>query len=392
MFLKITPLDTLFFRSGRPFTMGENSWADAVFPPFPGTLYSAIRSFLIFRYGKLEDFYNGLLKEDVKRVVGTPCQKGSLKLKGIFLYSNNNENPLFLAPKDVVEDSEKGKLYCLDYLKKPPLMVSDYKLSDILVWKKNEKAETTDYWLTVEGFKKYLKGEKDIFEIRGKRNLKRMYREKSELFVLEPKVGIKRDPYTLTSEEGYLYRISLVRLKKDVALIAEVEGVEDFPEEGVFQLGGEGKAVKFEKLKNGDDGGVAELEDLRRMEFDLRNGYFKLYLATPAIFEKGWLPRWIDENDDYEGKYEYNGLEIKLKLMACAIGRALPVGGWDIYRGQPKPMRKAVPAGSVYYFKVLEDDLKEAAYKIKELFHFKNISDVNSEEGFGLSIVGGVKV
>jgi len=385
VFLKVTPLDTLFFRSGRPFTKGEDSWADAVFPPHPGTLYSAIRSFLIFRYGGLEDFRNKSLREDVKRVVGTPYEKGSLKLKGLFLYSN--ETPLFIAPKDVVEDSKERKLYCLDYLKRPSLMISDYKLSDVLVWRKSEKVETPDYWLTAEGFKKYLKGEKGILGIGVKGDSRGMYREKNELFVFEPKVGIERNPYTATSKEGYLYRIPLVRLKKDVALIAEVEGVEDFPEEGVLQLGGEGKAVKFEKIRDGD-GGVIEFEDLRRMELDLGNGYFKLYLATPAIFEKGWLPRWIDESGDYEGKYEYNGIEVKLKLMACAIGRALPIGGLDIYKKRPKPMRKAVPAGSVYYFKVLEDDLKEAASKIKELFHFKNISDINPDEGFGLSIVG----
>jgi CRISPR-associated protein Cmr3 len=51
-------------------------------------------------------------------------------------------------------------------------------------------------------------------------------------------------------------------------------------------------------------------------------------------------------------------------------------------------MYKAVPAGSVYYFKVLNG---VNSNKIKEVFHLKNISDVNPEEGFGLNFIGKVK-
>jgi len=54
---------------------------------------------------------------------------------------------------------------------------------------------------------------------------------------------------------------------------------------------------------------------------------------------------------------------------------------------KPKPMFKAVPAGSIYYFKILDNTTPE---KIKETFHLKNISDINSEEGYGLSLIGEV--
>jgi len=54
---------------------------------------------------------------------------------------------------------------------------------------------------------------------------------------------------------------------------------------------------------------------------------------------------------------------------------------------KPKPMYRVVPEGSVYYFKVLNGADEE---KIKEVFHFKNISDILPEEGFGLTLVGGV--
>ena len=44
MIIQIDPLDTLFFRNGKPFTMGEETWADAVFPPYPSVVYGALRS------------------------------------------------------------------------------------------------------------------------------------------------------------------------------------------------------------------------------------------------------------------------------------------------------------------------------------------------------------
>jgi CRISPR-associated protein Cmr3 len=49
-------------------------------------------------------------------------------------------------------------------------------------------------------------------------------------------------------------------------------------------------------------------------------------------------------------------------------------------------MRKAVPAGSVYYFEVRNGDTDSLIGK----FHCQNISDELKEEGFGLSFVGGV--
>jgi CRISPR-associated protein Cmr3 len=118
------------------------------------------------------------------------------------------------------------------------------------------------------------------------------------------------------------------------------------------------------------------------MEFELKNGYFKIYFATPSIFEKGWLPEWIDENS-YCGNY--NGID--LKLVACAVGKPEQIGGWNIAKGKPKPSYKLVPAGSVYYFKI---NGKSSPSEIKKSFHMQNISDKNSKDGFGLCLLGEV--
>ena len=45
------------------------------------------------------------------------------------------------------------------------------------------------------------------------------------------------------------------------------------------------------------------------------------------------------------------------------MGKYTSIGGFDVERGRPKPMKRAVPAGSVYYFELLEGDLE----KVKDL-------------------------
>jgi len=359
--IKINPFDTLFFRTPRPFSMGMDSWAEFVFPPYPSTIYGAIRSFLIFRKGKLSDFLDGKIKDDA---IGIKDKKGTLRLKGPFIFKSNK--PIFRAPLDLVktEENKKAILQLLEIIKKPTFMISNYELPYILVWKRKEKAESADGWINYDELLNYIKGDKEKYSILG-----------SDIFFEEPKIGIKRDRKTLTSEEGMLYRVKMIRLNKDVSIGVEISGVDSFPEKGVIQLGGEGKSAFFERIED-------PLKDLKDIEFK-SNGIFKLYLATPAIFEKGWIPKWIDEKS-LEGEKE----GIKLRLIACAIGRYVPIGGWDLANKRAKPLRKAIPAGSVYYFQIRDSSSSE---KIKEAFHLRSISDYNSEEGFGLSILGKVR-
>ena len=101
MVIKIRPLDTLFFRTGKPFTMGEDTWAESLFPPYPSTLYGAIRSFLIFQREGLKAFINGKYKDDI----GTPDKKGFLKIKGPLL--SKNSELFFPAPLDLAKLEEK---------------------------------------------------------------------------------------------------------------------------------------------------------------------------------------------------------------------------------------------------------------------------------------------
>ena len=372
MWYKIKPLDTLFFRDGRPFTMGSESWAKPIFPPYPSTLYGIVRSWLIFEKGNLEDFK----KEKLKEIVGTPNEKNEkLIIKGPFIA--NNDLLYFPLPKDLLEAKKDETLKSISLKQKSKIFISDYNLKKILLNNTQDELEESSGYFTINDLKDYLQDNHDNhYNQDNHYNLNSI--KTNEILNTELKIGIKRDKTKFTSEEGYLYKIPMIRLKENVSLTFNIEGINNLPEKGFLPVGGEGKPVIIEKIENN------LLEDLQNINFNFENKIFKIYLATPSIFENGWYPGWINK-ENFEGKYN----NVKLKLIACSIGKYENIGGWDICNKKPKPMYKAVPAGSVYYFKIL-DNTKPG--KIKELFHFKNISDINPEEGFGLSLIGEVKI
>ena len=104
-----------------------------------------------------------------------------------------------------------------------------------------------------------------------------------------------------------------------------------------------------------------------------KHGFVKIYLATPAIFKNGSLPEFISKGS-YEG--------IEFELLNMAIGKPIFIGGFDMKKRQPKPMKKAVPAGSVYYLR--SNKAQELASKL----HSKSISEINPEQGFGICYCG----
>lgn len=362
MWIKIVPNDTLFFRSGRPFSLGSETWADGIFPPYPSTIYGALRTFFLFHRGTLK-FFNEVGYDDI----GSPCRKGKMKIVGPVLIDNDGY-PLFRCPFDLVKvkGSRESKIILLKRIKKPKIYFSDDNIEEILLHKGMDTVKESKEYLDDITLIEYLKGIKKEFQ----------FRSEERLYTLENKIGIARDRATLASKDGHLYRIPMIRLKECSGFIVKIDGVSEIPERGVFQLGAEGKTVKYETISENP------LKELENINFELQDGIFKLYFATPAIFKKGWIPEWIDENS-LKGEKE----GIKIQLIACAIGKYVRIGGWDMAKRRPKRMYKAIPAGSVYYFRVLCNAKLE---KIKEVFHMKNISDIMVDEGYGLSFVGGV--
>ncbi len=353
MMIQIDPLDTLFFRDGKPFNMGDETWAYTGFPPYPSVIYGALRSAY---------FSNHIDELGKAKEADDPTK--ALKIRGIYLLAGQ-EIYLHLPADCVKEKDNIGNLTQVAVLLMTKNKNTNNSLTDcILSHKNNIKVENVqDGFVRKSMFKKYL-----MLENPDRFSIKRL----NDFVMPEPKVGIALSTVTHTTEEGKLYRVDMLRLK-EIKLIVDFEGFE-LPKRGMMKLGGEGKASSYKPYT---DNIKIDLPQFNKDEKE-----FKLVLTTPAIFKNGWLPERINEKSLIG---EFNGL--KLKLLTAAIGKPVNIGGFDIKDGMPKPMFKAVPAGSVYYFRIIKGDTK----KVIEAFNNKSISDIYPEQGFGIAFVGKIQ-
>ena len=115
--------------------------------------------------------------------------------------------------------------------------------------------------------------------------------------------------------------------------------------------------------------------------------YIRMVLATPAVFENGWLPGWIDK-DSLEGELKINEkVSLNLKLVSAVTGRWQPLSGWNYEDDKPKALRRAVPAGSAYFFRT------ENAINNLEDIWLRSVCDDTQDQrdGLGLALWGNWK-
>lgn len=359
--IQIEALDTLFFKDGKPFSMGEETWADGLFPPSPSTVYGALRT--AFFSENIDAFSTANTEND-------PTKK--LVINKIYFKKVEN-NFWFPIPLDLVKykDDISNNCFCeqtnfkIDFDK----IISNYPLENLSISSdivENITGFINDYELNC-----YIKNKKNNYT----------YEEIDSFIITEPKIGIKRNKETLTTEEGNLYRIGQIRLQKNINDIALKIIVE-------FSFGDYKISSKY--LKLGAESKISTISECEAFNFaepEKFDKYFKLLFLTPAIFKNGWIPNELKQNNELELK------GIKLKLLKAFVGKPILIGGYDLKsskgkNGYPKPMYKAIPWGSIYYFEILDDSKYE---DIIEKFHLKNISDFYSEQGFGNTIVCNLK-
>ncbi|WP_434565323.1 type III-B CRISPR module-associated protein Cmr3 [Thermoanaerobacterium thermosaccharolyticum] len=352
MLIEIKAFDTLFFRNGRPFTMKNETWANSIFPPYPSTIYGALRSAYFSNH--IDEFDKANTCEDPTK---------DLIINDIF-YRVNNEN-YYQLPLDLViakdEDKDANNEYKISLLeyKSSEGFESSANPNINLLYSKEEVESLNNGLIADIYLSEYLDGNANKLKARSM----------EECIKIESKVSIGIDDITHASGDRLLYIEDMIR-PHGITICVDFSGI-DLPESGFMKLGGEGKVSYYFTRKN-----VKSYID--KMNFS--GNKFKLYLSTPAVFKNGWLPGWVDKNT-----LEGDIFGLRLKLKAAVIGRYIPVGGFDVKKREPKIMYKAVPAGSVYYFEVLNDN----ACKIFKLLDGKSISEFDTaKEGFGICKIG----
>lgn len=359
---QIDAIDTLFFRDGKPFSMGEESWANGVFPPYPSTVYGMLRSL---------HFATHLNELAAANTEIDPTL--SLSIQGYLLGLCSGEEEFtaaFPAPNDLYirgrAKESKARLFRCAVSPSEDKIISDYDYKYLLETEGSGKIQTLGgkALLTRHEFDLYLQGQSDTYCIRWL----------SDYLSEEPKVGIGRDYHTHRAAEGKLYRVAMKRLSGQsgsLRLLLHFNGLR-LRDSGLSRFGAEGKAIEY------------QVSDFPKIPTPVgeEEEFFKIYFATPALFAEGMYPKsWFQEY----------GLE----LLTGALGKAINIGGFDLKEGKPKPMQKAIPAGSVLYVKVKD---KEKAKNVIAQLHQGSIYNLApaqdsykekyQRQGFGLTYIG----
>lgn len=189
----------------------------------------------------------------------------------------------------------------------------------------------------------------------------------------ELRTHVKINPQTQTAEEGYLFQTSglefACKLENSVRRLALSLWVEGAPS-GVFPLGGERRlAIWEERNLPLPQPPVGLLEHLKQ------HRAARVIFLTPAAFEAGYLPRG----------QSLAGAAVK----AVALGRATVASGWDLERHGPKPSRRLVPMGSVYFVRFPDWSESQIETWLQEVW-MRNLSDTEQDrlDGYGLAMVG----
>lgn len=324
MQVRITPADVWLFRDGKPFTAGEDHIAQSTFPPSPFTLQGAIRTKVLADKGinPSEFARQGSPDPDV----GYGDNFGKLRLCGPLLMrcEDGKWERLIPMPADVVK---VGDRYELLRPKSNLPFTANLPNGLQLFWAQtDERVTEVKDWLPESEWMRYLQGQPP------KRVIKT-----GELFVFEPRFGIAIDASKGTSQEAMLYQARFVRLKNQTALWAQVDGVA-LNERGFLRFGGEGRAAIYEPLQT-------LLPPLLHFNAARSATRFKIVPVTPAWFSGGWQPQGGDWSVVFGAP---------VRLIGAAIPRPLHLGGFDVAKGVPKPMRAFVPPGAVYFFEAGE--------------------------------------
>jgi CRISPR-associated protein Cmr3 len=370
MQIDIRAFDTLFFRDGKPFSQGEEVWANGLFPPPPSVLYGALRTAYFSR--NLGELPNA--GEDGK----DPTEV--LSIQSMFLQLDGTA--YVPCPYDVVAKKGTEKL---EGKKKEVELLQLHDFSNVASSLPTQYALVPPTgvapslslggrnYIPVQAFEAYLaQGTKP-----------QGIRETKDFVAKEPKIGLTRSAQTGSAEEGKLYRVELFRPKPGVGILLDwqvpAEAAFSLPDKGFFNVGGEAKSVWYQYAQT-EVTIAAPTWAVDETESD--ELIFKLVFCTPTFFEQGWLPKGFDP---ITRRGNWRGL--KVEIVAAALDRPIHLGGFDMKKNKPKPMRRAVSAGSVYYLKVSSKDINAA---IKAL-HGQRLSEFGMDcQGFGLGYLGKV--
>jgi len=399
--LQLTAHDPIIARDGRPFGIGQGNRMRSLDWPLPSVVAGSFRAALVKANPGLDFTKN------------TPLEVLRVEVAGLFPTVGRE---LYLpAPNDCVWDGDAGKIYAakpfpidqggcdfpVDGLR--PVMYSNDP--DKLPF----KPKPTPRWWPVGELTNWLLGKPVTFEAKF---LDAAMTETRDHVCLDPNTGAVAEGQIFTTaglnmtylpkysehidsgNRSFRERFAEITLSARVTISEKVfEYVENL--KTWHPLGGERRLVHW---RQSDDVDLWRCQEVVKSALET-SANIRMVLATPAIFDHGWRPDWLDAST-LEGKPFGDGP--KLKLVGASIARWKAVSGWAMQghaengdgrrvvvpsRGPgPKAIRRMVPAGSVYFFEKVEGDGRVLATN----GWLKSVSDAphDRRDGFGLAVWG----
>ncbi len=375
----IEPVDVLFLRGNKLFG-DPGSYGEALIPPWPSAAAGAIRSAILARDGvDLNAFANG---EIAHPSLGKPEAPGPFCVTAFRLARrvDGRWEMLFPQPSDLVVSKNDAGDVLIHRLQPQAIghgIQSSMPTEKLPVLTQDGRSKPdSGWWLTEEGWKRYLAGETPTVEQMVKTDA---------LWTMDERIGVGIEAVRGRADDGKLFTVQAVAFQKNVAFLAATDG-DELENETLLRFGGDGRAALCRKVDYTPP----------RVDLDaiVQAGRVRIVLTAPGIFGCAPLPRagegekarddlpgrdlekaplpegeglgrgpaaWLPFACDAEGRFEFAG--VRGRVVAAAVGRAETISGWDLARWRPKDARRVAPIGSVYWI----EDLQASADRLHKL-------------------------
>ncbi len=366
--VEVQALTPLLFRDGRPFSLsaGSETQARSLPLPLPNTLAGLVRTQVGLAQGGAAFDHNDN-HSALQNLHGIPVY-------GPILVQGNTF--LFPAPKDAVVYQNGGG--SLEVMRLKPYRPTaggcnlPPGLCPLRVTEDVKPESGYNFW-SQEEMTDWLLGRDQVLKKRGG-------------LPEERRIHVGIDPRAGRAQEGQIFSVgyrSLEQGGQEYRLRARVSL--DTSPEPIGYLGGERRPVRlrvYEVLSQyWFDCPQAIKEAFEK--FDPEKQLIRMVLATPGLFEHGWRPGWLERSGEL---HLPRGLgNVKLSLVAAAVGRREPVSGWQLRTGRPRPVRWMAPAGSVYFFRLEEG---QASTVLESWLRPVSDNEQDRKDGFGLALWG----
>jgi CRISPR-associated protein Cmr3 len=370
--LRLTALDTLFFRESRPFENIGGIELSGTFPPPARTVLGAIRSVIGESMGidwsKFTEKSEDETAKKLRAIIGFGDDYASLKLEGLWLFykgkppkregdESDIAERLYPVPALLLRKQEDNQdCFARLSLGEPTCTHLGRVRLPMLSKDKQGYKNLEQHWITHAGLKALLQGDVPVANT---------LFNKADLFTRESRLGININQTTRsTGQDNGLFQAEHVRPKPQLAIDVELSGLKNtmsaFKNGTVLRLGAEGR---LSGLSIVDD----EVSTLAALKVTIANRKkpqgLILILLTPAYFANEtfpWLPDGFKLPDGFDAKKDTQRWQGKIKdidltIHAAVIGKTQREGGWDAANRQPRPMQSLIPAGSCYYCTVKGD-------------------------------------